>query len=234
MDDETEDNDDQVDNLNVSFASAVTENIEAPQDSNSVYYSVSSNNISKENKSSTSITKQELLARYFKKLNTGGYYCKLCSGTKNSNKVHKEVHNSDANLRSHLGRRHQLSEFLYPSQRLNFQSKSQLLSADLKKALDDALIYSIVKDSRPFGDFRKAGFQHFLQVILPGTNYKGPHRVTIKKRLVNLYSSYRRKLIEEFSTINHIGLTVDAWTSPSRAHLLRPALQLGRRVAPST
>ncbi|CAF1945977.1 unnamed protein product, partial [Rotaria magnacalcarata] len=87
MDDETEDNDDQVDNLNVSFASAVTENIEAPQDSNSVYYSVSSNNISKENKSSTSITKQELLARYFKKLNTGGYYCKLCSGTKNSNKV---------------------------------------------------------------------------------------------------------------------------------------------------
>ncbi|CAF4269871.1 unnamed protein product, partial [Rotaria magnacalcarata] len=89
-----------------------------------------------------------------------------------------------------------------------------------KKTLDDALIYSIVKDSRPFGDFRKAGFQHFLQVILPGTNYKGPHRVTVKKRLVNLYSSYRRKLIEEFSTINHIGLTVDAWTSPSRAHFI--------------
>ena len=61
--------------------------------------------------------------------------------------VHKEVINSDANLSSHLGRRHQLLEFMYPSRRLRFQSKSQLLSPELKKELDDALIYAIVKDS---------------------------------------------------------------------------------------
>lgn len=127
---------------------------------------------------------------------------------------------SDSNLRTHLARRHQLMEVLYPSQRLNYQPKTQLLSSDFKKQLDDALIYSIIKDSRPFGDFRKVGFQRFLQLVLPGTNYKGPHRLTIRKRLTVLYRSHRSKLIEELSMIKHISLTVDAWTSPRRAHFI--------------
>ena len=86
--------------------------------------------------------------------------------------------------------------------------------------MDDALVYSIIKDSCPFEDFKKVGFQHFLQVVLLGTNYKGLHRKTIKNRLVTLYRSYRHKLIEELSTINHISVTVHAWTSRRRAHFV--------------
>ena len=124
--------------------------------------------------------------------------------------VHKEVPHSDTNLRSNLARYHNLLEYLYPSQRLRYQSKISSLSSNLKKELDDALIYSIVKDSRPFGDFRKTGFEYFLQVAFPGTNYKWPHRNTIKKRLKSLYHTHRQKLIEQLSTISHISLTVDA------------------------
>ena len=109
---------------------------------------------------------------------------------------------------------------MYPSQRLSLQSKSRSLNPELKKKLDDTLIYAIVKYSRSFGDFRKASFQHFLQVVLPGTNYKGPHRSIVKKHVVTLYRSYRCQLIEELSSINHINLTVDAWTSPTRSHFI--------------
>lgn len=86
MDNENGDaNDDQADNLNLSSASAATDIIEVSTDSNSINHPTSSNSTKKGNKSS--ITKHELLNRYFKKINTGGYYCNLCSGTKYSNKV---------------------------------------------------------------------------------------------------------------------------------------------------
>lgn len=109
---------------------------------------------------------------------------------------------------------------LYPSQRSRYQIKPQALSTQLKKQLDDALIYAIIKDSRPFGDFRKTGFQHFLKVILPDTNYKGPHRTTVKKRMATLYKSYRQVLIDELSSVSDIALTTDCWSSPSRVHFI--------------
>ena len=49
--------------------------------------------------------------------------------------LHKEVPHSDTNLRSHLARHHNLLEYLYPSQRLRYQSKISSLSRDLKKNL---------------------------------------------------------------------------------------------------
>jgi hypothetical protein len=107
---------------------------------------------------------------------------------------------------------------LYPSQRAQHQVKLQVLTPDLKKKLDDALIYAVIKDSRPFGDFKKDGFQHFLQVVLPGTNYKGPHRTTVRERMTNLYGLYRKALIEELSSVSDIALTTDSWASPRRAH----------------
>ncbi|CAF1197510.1 unnamed protein product [Rotaria magnacalcarata] len=134
--------------------------------------------------------------------------------------VHKQATYSEANLRSHLARQHKLTHVLYPSQRLQNQVKPQALSSGLKKTLDNDLIYSIIKDSRPFGDFRKAGFQHFLQVVLPDTNYKDPHRITVKKRMEALYSFYRKVLIEEFSSLSDIALTADSWSSPCRAHFI--------------
>ncbi|CAF4967963.1 unnamed protein product, partial [Rotaria sp. Silwood1] len=134
--------------------------------------------------------------------------------------VHKEVAYSDSNLRIHLARKHKLTHVLYPSQRSRQQVKPQLLSADWKEKLDNALIYAVIKDSRPFGDFRKEGFQHFLQVVLPDMNYKGPHRTTIRQRMAALYGSYRTALIDELSSVSDIALTADTWSSPRRIHFV--------------
>jgi hypothetical protein len=134
--------------------------------------------------------------------------------------VLKQSSYSDANLRSHLARHHKLAHLLYPSQRTRHPVQTKNLTSDWKKKLDDALIYSIIKDSRPFGDFRKAGFQHFLQVVLPDSNYKGPHRATVRKHLATLYSSYRKALIDELSTVSDIALTADSWSSPRRIHFV--------------
>ena len=119
-----------------------------------------------------------------------------------------------------MARQHQLTHLLYPSQRKHYPIKSQVLSADMKKKLDDALIYAIIKDSRSFGDFRKPGFQHFLQLVLPNTNYKGPHRTTVRKRMTVLYGLYRQSLITEFSSVSDIALTADSWTNSRRMHFI--------------
>ena len=94
------------------------------------------------------------------------------------------------------------------------------MSINSKKKLDDALVYAIIKDSRPFGDFRKEGFLHFLQVALPNTNYKGSHRTTIRKRMTALYRTYRKALITELSSDSDIALTADCWTSSRRTHFV--------------
>ena len=41
--------------------------------------------------------KHELINKYFNKINTGGYHCKLCEGTKNSKQVSSNVLISDRN-----------------------------------------------------------------------------------------------------------------------------------------
>ena len=134
--------------------------------------------------------------------------------------MHKEASHSDANLRSHLARRHRRPEFLYPSQQTQYKPKSQSLSSESKKKLDDALIYAIAKDGRPFNDFRKKGFQHFLKVAFPGTNYKGPHRCTVRKHLSAMYCAYRRKLRDELTSVTDIALTTDAWSNTRRTHFI--------------
>ncbi|CAF4573800.1 unnamed protein product [Rotaria sp. Silwood2] len=171
-----DDNIDQnIDLLNISSASTATEYMETsqqPDDDNSPASAES------HNRNGRIISKNELLNQYFTKLNTGGYLCKLCAGTENSNKVHKEVANSDSNLRFHLARQHKLTHVLYPSQR-----------------------------SRQ-------------QVVLPDTNYKGPHRTTIRKRMAALYRLCRKALIDELSSVSDIALTVDSWSSPRRVHFV--------------
>ena len=134
--------------------------------------------------------------------------------------IHREMSHSDANLRSHLARRHRRTEFLYPSQKLQYKVKVQHLPPELKKKLDDALIYAAIKDSCAFGDFRKAGFQHFLKVAFPGTAYKGPHRSTVRRNLQVLYRSYRNQLKKKFESISDIALTTDTWTNTRRTHFL--------------
>ncbi|CAF3936033.1 unnamed protein product [Rotaria sp. Silwood2] len=206
-----------IEQLNISSTSIATDNMDvSPQHHDD--HSVTS--IDNNNQNERPIKKHELLNQYFTKLNTRGYYYKLCDGTKKSHRVPKQAIYSDANLRSHLARQHKLKHVLYPSQCLQHQIKPQLLSDDMKKKIDNALICAIIKDSCPFGDFQKAGFQHFLQVVLSDTNYKAPHRTTIRKRMAILYRSYRKALIDELSSVSDLALTADSWSSPCRVHFV--------------
>ncbi|CAF1174824.1 unnamed protein product [Rotaria magnacalcarata] len=83
-DDEDENVDQYIDQLNISSTSTATENMEVSQqhDEDHPIASIDSNNQNRR-----TIKKNELLNQHFTKLNTGGYYCKLCVGSKNSNKV---------------------------------------------------------------------------------------------------------------------------------------------------
>ncbi|CAF4423836.1 unnamed protein product, partial [Rotaria magnacalcarata] len=55
---------------------------------------------------------------------------------------------SDSNLRSHLGRIHKLTDFLYPSQRPQEKlPKPVNLTQQRKKILDEAAIQAIIDDS---------------------------------------------------------------------------------------
>ena len=58
-----------------------------------------------------------------------------------------------------------------------------------------------------------------MRVALPNINYKGPHRVTTKKRMTTLYRLYRQALIDKLSCVTDIALTADCWSSPRRTHL---------------
>lgn len=82
------------------------------------------------------------------------------------------------------------------------------------------MIHAIVHDGRPFGDFRKAGFQEFLKVAFPGASYKGPHRSTVKNHVLSLYASYRKKLRDQLASVSDIALTTDAWTNSRRVHFV--------------
>lgn len=117
-----------------------------------------------------------------------------------------------------MARRHKREEYLYPSQRVQYNRKPQNLSPEMKKKLDQALIYAIIHDGRSFGDFRKPGFQEFLKRAFPDFTYKGPDRSTVKKHISSLYTLYRKKLRQQLSLVSDISLTTDPWSSNRRVH----------------
>ena len=90
----------------------------------------------------------------------------------------------------------------------------------MKKKLDKALIYAIIRDCRCFGDFRKPGFQHFLKVAFPGLHYKGPRRSTIRRHLQVLYRLHRKELKRRFESVDDIALTTDTWSNNRRSHFV--------------
>ena len=124
--------------------------------------------------------------------------------------------NSDSNVRTHIGRVHFKTEYMYPSQlkrkeknQDNQKSLSNKLDPKSSKELNEAIIECIVEDSRPFGDFRKSGMRKLFEKILPG--FVPWHRFTVAKKLKNFYKSYKAELIEFFKFILNISLTTDAW-----------------------
>lgn len=109
-------------------------------------------------------------------------------------------------LRRHLGTKHGMREYMYPSQR----GESKTIEAR-KKLLNDAAVKAIVIDGRSFNDFRRPGMQQFLNLALPG--YRGPHRTTSSKKLSHMYVDYVKLAIEELTEILQIAVTADLWRS---------------------
>jgi hypothetical protein len=90
IDDEDDDNGSRhFDDLNTSFTSTATDNMEVSEHYDDGHPPVTIDNINQNSK--TTMKKNELINQYFTKLNTGGYYCKLCDGTKNSKKVSSHI-----------------------------------------------------------------------------------------------------------------------------------------------
>lgn len=59
-------------------------------------------------------------------------------------------------------------DVMYKSQRQQGTPKPAQIKPDRKQELDDAAIDCIIIDSRPFGEFRRPGFEKFLSVACPG------------------------------------------------------------------
>lgn len=109
-------------------------------------------------------------------------------------------------------------EFLYPSQKNQYQPKLKIISNEEKKPLDDVAIEAIIQDALPFNHFRKRGMAKFLSIIKPG--YVGPHRKTVHKRLARLYQQRREFIKQKLLSVRYISLTADVWKSPKRQYFI--------------
>ncbi|CAF4399010.1 unnamed protein product, partial [Didymodactylos carnosus] len=127
---------------------------------------------------------------------------------------HRCATGTTANIRRHLANSHGLSHLRYKSQ----LQKSTLISNAKKKSLDDAAIKCIVRDSRPFNEFRRPGMKIVLEQATPG--YRGPHSKTVRRRLVPLYLQKQHDLKHQLSIVDHIALTTDLWQSGRKHYFL--------------
>ena len=109
-------------------------------------------------------------------------------------------------------------ELLYPSQKTEHRQKPASIGVEDKRKLDEFAIKAIIQDALPFDHFRKPGMMKFLSIIKPG--YQGPHRKTVRKRLVYLYQQRRKLIKEELSNVVSVSLTADIWKSPRRIYFM--------------
>ena len=72
---------------------------------------------------------------------------------------------TNSNIRRHLANVHGKKELISKSHR---SSSVPNIAPKKRRQLDEAAIRSIIMDARPFGDYRRAGMQSFLQVAVPG------------------------------------------------------------------
>lgn len=115
---------------------------------------------------------------------------------------------TNSNIRRHLANVHGKNELISKSHR---SSSVPNIAPKKKRQLDEAAIRSIIMDARPFGDYRRAGMQSFLQVAVPG--YYGPSSRTVKRNLAMLYVKKRQKVKDELTNINSVSITTDIWKS---------------------
>ncbi|CAF4374202.1 unnamed protein product, partial [Rotaria sp. Silwood2] len=189
-------------NLNDSFASGRTDN-----------------NVSNEQSDvmakKTTQTKEDVW-KCFTRQSNGDFQCNLCADPPKVFPRKNEI--TDTNLRSHLGRTHKLTEFLYPSQRSKKEPKEYNAFYHRKKDLNTAAIQAIVQDSHAFNIFHKSGIQKFLSLAVPG--YRGPTRQTVAKRLQHMYKKHRQTIRDDFSNVSDISLSADVWKTNRRDHFI--------------
>lgn len=78
-------------NLDTSTASVATEEMDtSPQQTTTLNDATPVTNNTRSSKGT--INKDQLVEQFFIRLNTGGYYCKLCQGTKDQDKVSKSYY----------------------------------------------------------------------------------------------------------------------------------------------
>ena len=75
--------------------------------------------------------------------------------------------NNNGNLRSHLGRVHNMPEILFESQRNQSATNPKQIKSEKKRELHAVAIDCIITDGRPFDDFRRLRMSKFLNLICP-------------------------------------------------------------------
>ena len=156
---------------------------------------------------SSTRTRVSPVHKFADKISSHEYKCKLCL------KTYRCSTGTNANIRRHLAQTHEKTKLF---------SKSQLpdtpapLPPGRKKLLDEAAITAIVVDSRSFGDFRRAGMQYFLRIVIPG--YFGPAARTVQRNLKNLYNEKQKSLKEELASVQFVSITADTWRCGRKRH----------------
>ena len=95
----------------------------------------------------------------FIELGNNMFQCKNCTT------AIKIANRSISNLKSHLGRKHKLAEFLTSSQLRQLNSKSQvtpIISNNEKSDIDELALNAIISDSHAFNIFNKQGIRKFI------------------------------------------------------------------------
>ena len=144
------------------------------------------------------------------------YEC-CVSDCKQEIKAHNDT---ESQRRKHLGSKtHNMTEYLYPSQRKSNEKKTlQLVSTERKREIDKALADCVIEDVLPFGTFQKAGMLKVLNLLVPG--YIPQTRQTVSKRIAKKYKEYIKILINFLKQIEHLALTTDMWKNKHLTHFL--------------
>ena len=98
----------------------------------------------------------------FNRLENGKFQCKKCleQNVPNDRNMIASSKSSDANLRKHMYTRHEISDFLFPSQKIQIgleKDETCTMSAEQKQEIDEAIMNATIIDGRSFMDFSKPG-----------------------------------------------------------------------------
>lgn len=81
-----------------------------------------------------------------------------------------------------------------------------------KLELDRLVAFMIANDCQPYSIVEDVGFVNFVTALDP--RYELPSRTTISKKILPaLYNELTAKLKKIFSSVNHVSITTDMWTS---------------------